>query len=59
MPNRAECNPLYDNDRQTILDGKWLWGIHLSAMQLLLRAQLPHLKGLEDTVFRLVATMHR
>ena len=40
---------LYDNDRQTILDGKWLWGTHLSAMQLLLRAQFPHLKGLEDT----------
>ena len=40
---------LYDNDRQTILKGKWLWGTHLSAVQLLLKAQFPHLKGLEDT----------
>ena len=39
----------YDNDRQTILGGKWLWGTHLSAVQLLLKAQFPHLKGLEDT----------
>ena len=40
---------LYDNDRQTILGSKWLWGTHLSALQLLLKAQFPHLKGLEDT----------
>ena len=40
---------MYDDDRQTILGGKWLWGTHLSAVQLLLKAQFPHLKGLEDT----------
>ena len=31
------------------IGGKWLWGTHLSAVQLLLKAQFPHLKGLEDT----------
>ena len=40
---------LYDNDRQTILGGKWLWDTHLSAVQLLLKAQFSHLKVLEDT----------
>ena len=41
---------MYDNDRQIIFDGKLLWGTHLSAVQLLLKAaQFPHLKGLEDT----------
>ena len=46
---------LYDYDRQTILNGKWLWGTHLSAVQLLLKAQFPHLKGLEDTALVLRA----
>jgi len=43
--------PLYDTDKQIISTGKWLWGTHLSAVQLLLKQQFPDIKGLEDCTF--------
>ena len=48
---RNEGIPLYNTDKQIILNGQWLWGTHLSAVQFLLKKQFPDLKGLEDCTF--------
>ena len=32
-----------------ILDGKWLWGTHLTAVQLILKSQFLNFNGLKDT----------
>ena len=48
---RIEGIPLYNTDKQIILNGQWLWGTHLSAVQFLLKKQFPDLKGLEDCIF--------
>ena len=40
----------YDSDKRIIVDRRWLWGTHLSAVQFLLKAQFPQINGLEDTV---------
>ena len=41
---------LYHSDRCVILTpGRWLWGTHLTAVQLLLKQQFPDINGLIDT----------
>ena len=40
---------LHDTDKQIILNGKWLWGTHLTAVQLILKSQFFNINGLEDT----------
>jgi len=48
---RIEGIPLYITDKQVILNGTWLWGTHLSAVQFLLKQKFPNVKGLEDCTF--------
>ena len=41
---------MYHSDRCVILTpGRWLWGTHLTAVQLLLKQQFPDINGLIDT----------
>ena len=58
--NKSNCNALkpwlkigtialYDTDKQIILNDKWLWSAHLTAVQLILKSQFLNINGLEDT----------
>ena len=40
---------LYNVDKEIILDGKWLWGTHLTAVQYLLKEKFTNINGLMDT----------
>ena len=46
---KVESIALHDTDKQIILDGKWLWGTHLTAVQLILKSQFLNFNGLKDT----------
>ena len=47
---KVEKITLYQSDRRIILSGEWLWGTHLTAVQLLLKKQHPNINGLRDTL---------
>ena len=44
---------LYDNDRGNILSGEWLSGLHMGAVQTLLKSHFPHFQGLKDPILQL------
>ena len=41
---------MHQSDRRVILTGEWLWGTHLTAVQILLKQQFPNINGLIDTL---------
>ena len=41
---------LHQSHRRVILTGEWLWGTHLTAVQILLKQQFPNINGLIDTL---------
>ena len=47
---KIESISLHQNHRRVILTGEWLWGTHLTAVQILLKQQFPDINGLINTL---------